>query len=59
MKIELMTKLEEELAEALKNLINAVTDIRGVDIELYKPNEFKQAYKVLSKLENLDNSQTG
>jgi hypothetical protein len=41
--------IEKELAEALENLIDAVTDIRGIDIECYKPNEFKQAYKVLSK----------
>jgi hypothetical protein len=44
-----MTDLENELADALENLIDAVNDIRGVDIEWYKPNEFKQAYEVLSK----------
>jgi|TARA_R110000824_G_scaffold138616_1_gene303328 hypothetical protein len=44
-----MTELEKELAEALMDLIDAVNDIRGIDIEEYKPNEFKRAYEVLSK----------
>jgi hypothetical protein len=44
-----MTDLENELAEALENLIDAVNDIRGLDVEGYRPNEFKRAYEVLSK----------
>jgi hypothetical protein len=44
-----MTELENELAEALENLIDAVCDIRGIVIWDYKPNELKQAHEVLSK----------
>ena len=44
-----MKELEKELAEALENLIDAVNDIRGIDIEEYKPTEFRKAYEVLSK----------
>jgi hypothetical protein len=44
-----MTELEKELAEALESLIDAVNDIRGIDIEGYKPTEFRKAYEVLSK----------
>jgi hypothetical protein len=48
-----MTELEKELAEALENLIDAVSDIRGIDIEEYKPNEFRLAYEVLSKYDEI------
>jgi hypothetical protein len=44
-----MTDLENELADALENLIDAVCDIRGIVIWDYKPNELKQAHEVLSK----------
>jgi hypothetical protein len=44
-----MTDLENELAEALENLIDAVNDIRGIVIEEYMPNEYKRACEVLSK----------
>jgi hypothetical protein len=44
-----MTELEKELAEALVDLIDAVNAIRGIVIEEYMPNEYRQAYEVLSK----------
>ena len=44
-----MTELEKELARALMDLIDAVNDIRGIDIKFYKPEEFKQAVAALSK----------
>jgi hypothetical protein len=46
---EAMTELENELAEALQELIYAVNDIRGIVIEEYMPNEYKRACEVLSK----------
>ena len=44
-----MTELENELAEALQELIYAVNDIRGIVIEEYMPNEYKRACEVLGK----------
>ena len=42
----------DELAGALRDLLDKVTDIRGVDIEeFYAPDEVKNAKKVLAKLE--------
>ena len=42
----------DELASALRDLLDKVTDIRGLDIEeFYAPEEVRKAKKVLSKLE--------
>ena len=38
-----------ELLEALENLILEVTDIRGVDVEAYKPSTFALARAAIAK----------
>ena len=44
------TELEEELATVLKELVDTITNIRGIDIEFYAPNQIEQAYAVLNKV---------
>ena len=41
--------LLNEVALALSGLIDAITYIRGVDVEFYAPKEFRVAYKVLAE----------
>ena len=44
------TELEEELATVLKELVDTITNIRGIDIEFYAPNQIEQAFAVLNKV---------
>ena len=44
------TELEKELATVLKELVDTITNIRGIDIEFYAPNQIEQAYAVLNKV---------
>jgi phosphoribosylpyrophosphate synthetase len=45
--MEINKKITKDLAEALQNLINEVLDIRGIKVDEYKPDAFKQARKAL------------
>ena len=48
--------MTDDLASALRELLEKVTDIRGVDIEgFYAPEEVKKAWNVLAKLEETKN----
>lgn len=38
-----------ELLDALQNLIDGVLDVRGVDMEEYRPQAFKRARDAISK----------
>tara|TARA_R110000744_G_scaffold358023_1_gene464987 strand:- start:69 stop:221 length:153 start_codon:yes stop_codon:yes gene_type:complete len=44
-----MTELEKEFAEVLENLLDALEDIRGIELEDYKPTELRLARDVLGK----------
>ena len=44
-----MIDIEKELAESLEELIDGIMDIRGVDIEVYVPNELNWALDVLRR----------
>ena len=47
------TELEKELAAVLKDLVDTITDIRGIDIEDYAPVQIERSYAVLKKAQIL------
>jgi hypothetical protein len=49
--LEAMEADRVRLLEALKNIISEVTDIRGVDVEEYKPVAFEQARAAIAQSE--------
>lgn len=45
-----VTKQRDELLEALNKLLDGITDIRGIDIELYAPKEIETAKQAIKKI---------